>query len=39
MVVHISLHTIHELGAGTEKILGSKQFMRWWYQDMGREVE
>ena len=39
IAAHISNQTIYELCMGSEKIPVSSILMRWWDQDVGREVE
>ena len=35
----VVLCTIYNMCTGAERILGTSRFLRWLYQDVGREVE
>ena len=39
ITAHIACQPIYELCTGVDNITGSDKFMRWWDQDVGREVE
>ena len=39
ITVHIAYQFIYELFTGAEKMSKYSQFMRWWDQDVGQEVE
>ena len=39
IAVHIAYRSIYDMFTGAEKMSKYSQFMRWWDQDVGREVE
>ena len=39
IAVQVTWRTIYKLLTDSERIPGASRFMRWWYQDVGREVE